>query len=69
MARDYDRAIALVARSDGYKAISADKAPTKDKVADMLARLSDEERAALISQYGGAAAPSADKPASGKKGK
>jgi hypothetical protein len=69
-ARDYDRAIAVVARSDGYKAISAGNAPTADKVEDMLAQLPAEQRAALLARYGVAteAARASEKPAS-RKGK
>jgi hypothetical protein len=71
-ARDYDRAIAQVARTRGYKAKTAGKAPTREELAGMVAQLSPEDRAVLLAQLGspsaatGSTAPVPEKP-SGKK--
>lgn len=51
-------AIQLAARAAGWKVASAGKVADKSKVADMLAGLSAEDRAALLAQY---------QPAKGKK--
>jgi hypothetical protein len=45
-----DSCLAYVARVDGYKASRAGGA-SKEKLAGMLAAMSDEERAELLSQY------------------
>lgn len=56
-------AVIHVARSHGYQAGVLDKAPSKDKVAGLLAQLSADDRAALLAQYNGqpATAPAAGK--------
>jgi hypothetical protein len=44
-------AVLNAARAAGYRAASAGKAPTKDSVAQQLAQLSAEDRAALLASY------------------
>jgi hypothetical protein len=64
-------ALIYAARHLGYQATRQDKAPTREKVAGMLAQLSDEDRALLIRQLVPApeqpAGPAPEKPAGGKK--
>jgi hypothetical protein len=59
-----DTAMVRVARSVGWKVSRADGA-NKEKVADLLAKLSPEDRAALISQY--SPAPTATEKPAGRK--
>jgi hypothetical protein len=69
-------ALVTAAQAAGWKAVRADKAPTKDKVADLLAQLPEAERAALLAKYAGAPtpapaaapAPAPEKPAGKGKG-
>jgi hypothetical protein len=44
-------AIAVAAKKAGWKATTAAKAVSKEKVGDMLGQLSEEDRANLIRQY------------------
>src|SRR5262245_40028079 len=53
VAPSHAEAIVNAARHDGYGASTAGKVPTKDKVAGMLAQLSPEDRAALLTQFAG----------------
>jgi hypothetical protein len=46
-------AVFRVALSDGYRVADPGRAPSKDKVAELLAAMSPEDRAALLAQYGG----------------
>jgi hypothetical protein len=50
-AKWHQQAVFSAAKAAGYKATTEGKAPDKAKVADMMSRLSDEDRAALIAQY------------------
>lgn len=45
-------AVNAVARADGYKASTSGKTPTKEKVSEMLAQLSEDDRKALLAQFG-----------------
>src|SRR5438105_2085322 len=59
-----DSALVQVAKSKGFAVSTAGAAPTRERVAGMLAQLSPEDRAALMGQFtadNGAPAPVAEK--------
>jgi hypothetical protein len=51
--RGIDHTIAELARKAGWTASAAGKPPSKAKVADLLAQLSEADRKALLAQYAG----------------
>jgi hypothetical protein len=49
--RHADMGLALAAKKAGWSASEVGKAPTKEKVGNLLAQLTPEDRAILIAQY------------------